>query len=463
MTELWVNDVHSALNATQVAQVLEPSGTAELVGIVRDAKAQGAQISVCGSRHAMGGQQFGTQTWLVDLRRHSAILSFDRALGLITVESGIQWPELIAGYNQRQSPGGRSWGIRQKQTGGDRLTLGGALAANIHGRGLRMGPMINDVESFTLVDPAGEVRRCSRQEHAELFGLVIGGYGLFGIVAEITLRLMERVAVKRQVEILNLEELVEVPEARDTSEWLFGDFQYSIDENSKDFLRRGVFSAYQRMAQGELPAETCQQEIHAEGWLRLAELAHTDRARVFEEYSRYYLSTHGQSYWSDTHQLGTYVEGYHDDLCVHSSQKQSEMITEIYVPRQSLAEYMAQAALLLRSGNVPVIYGTIRLIEQDTESFLAWAREPWACIIFNLCVTHSPEGVNAAREVFCGLIDRAIALGGSYYLTYHRWASRAQVEACHPKMAEFLRYKRAYDPGELFTSDWYRHHRDLFA
>ena len=45
-----------------------------------------------------------------------------------------------------------------------------------------------------------------------------------------------------------------------------------------------------------------------------------------------------------------------------------------------------------------------------------------------------------------GLIDRAMGLGGSYYLTDHRFARRDQVEACHPQIREFLRAKRRLDP-----------------
>ena len=59
------------------------------------------------------------------------------------------------------------------------------------------------------------------------------------------------------------------------------------------------------------------------------------------------------------------------------------------------------------------------------------------------------------------LIDRAAHFGGSYFLTYHRWAGRQQVRACHPRFAEFLREKRLWDPEERFTSDWYIHHRSL--
>jgi hypothetical protein len=37
---------------------------------------------------------------------------------------------------------------------------------------------------------------------------------------------------------------------------------------------------------------------------------------------------------------------------------------------------------------IDVIFGVFRLIEKDDESYLAWAKEPYACIIFNLHVVH---------------------------------------------------------------------------
>ncbi len=463
---LLVNDLHSQLNATRVDRVLTPNGRDELVAVVQRARAGGAQLSVSGGRHAMGGQQFGTGNWLVDLRRHAAIRDFDRARGLITVDAGIQWPELIAGYleRQRQPMDGPAWGIRQKQTGADRLTLGGALAANIHGRGLRQAPFAEDVEAFTLIDAQGEVRRCSRTENATLFRLAIGGYGMFGLVADVTLRLTARVKVERCVEVLTLDELMRVPEECDTRDWLFGDFQFAIDEKSPGFLQRGVCSIYRQLPDDAAMPEV-QGHLRASDWERLIYLAHTDRARAFEEYARYYLSTDGQRYWSDTHQLSSYVDNYHEglDRKLGATHRGSEMISELYVPRHALRAFMSQAAARLRGGNVPVIYGTIRLIERDTESFLAWAREPWACIVFNLHVDHTPAGLVAAQAAFRDLIDLALNLGGSYYLTYHRWATRAQVEAAHPRFREFLALKQAHDPAELFTSDWYRHHRALLT
>lgn len=459
-----VNDVHSQLNPTRVARVCEPSGLPALVDLVQAARREGARLSLCGGRHAMGGQQFGADTWLLDLRQHRAIHHYDQDLGLVTADAGIQWPDLIDGYLSRQVAGRPAWGIRQKQTGADRLTLGGALSANVHGRGLRLPPIVGDVESFRLIDPAGEVRHCSRTENRDLFRLAIGGYGLFGLISDVTLRLAPRTKVERSVEILTLDEVLRVPEERDTRDWLFGDFQYSIDETSPDFLSRGVFSAYRRIPDDSpLPPE--QRQLRAADWERLLHLAHTDRARVFTEYANHYLSTHGQRYWSDTHQLSVYLDNYHAalDQRLGAAHRATEMITELYVPRAKLRTFMESAAEALRRAGMLVIYGTIRLIERDEESFLAWAREPWACIIFNLHVAHTSVGLTLAEATFRALIDLAIAHGGSYFLTYHRWATRAQVEACHPRFREFLQLKRRHDPEERFTSDWYRHHCALLA
>jgi hypothetical protein len=83
--------------------------------------------------------------------------------------------------------------------------------------------------------------------------------------------------------------------------------------------------------------------------------------------------------------------------------------------------------------------------------------------VLNLHVVHSPDGLAEGAASFRRLIDHAIRRGGSYFLTYHRWATRAQVEACYPQFPEWLRQKRRYDPEERFQSDWYRHHRTLFA
>ena len=74
-----------------------------------------------------------------------------------------------------------------------------------------------------------------------------------------------------------------------------------------------------------------------------------------------------------------------------------------------------------------------------------------------------PAGIEVAAHTFRALIDAALAFGGSYYLTYHRWDRREQIERAYPQFAEFLRLKTTHDPTHRFQSDWWRHYRDMFA
>jgi FAD/FMN-containing dehydrogenase len=195
------------------------------------------------------------------------------------------------------------------------------------------------------------------------------------------------------------------------------------------------------------------------------ELAHTDRRRAFQRYAEHYLATAGQVYWSDTHQLGVYLDDYHRglDRRLRSRAPGSEVIGELFVPRAALPDFMEEAAAELRRRGVAVIYGTVRLIERDGESFLEWAREPYACVVLNLHTEHSRQGLAATAGAFRALIDVALRWGGSYYLTYHRWATRAQVEQAYPQMKEFLRLKALRDPSGLFQSEWYRHHAQMLG
>ena len=458
-----VNDLHSQLNPTTVARVVKASTVEELRAAIVLARRENRSVSIAGGRHAMGGQQFGEANVLIDTRDLKRVLAFDDEAGVVTVEGGIQWPDLLAYLNQANDGRARQWGIYQKQTGADRLSLAGALACNAHGRGLNLTPIIGQVQAFDLMDATGAVRTCSRTEHAELFKAAIGGYGLFGVITRIELRLRPRVKVRRVVELGETHNIMERLEGRIRDGYLYGDYQYATDPRRESFLGRGVFSCYQPVPM-DTPLTVNPTRFNPEDWAQLTFYAHKYKGRAFEVYSERYLNTSGQIYWADSQLSAAYVDNYHKDVdrAMQAKVPATEMITEIYVRRPEFAPFMAEARDLLRERRADVVYGTVRLIEKDEESFLTWAKERYACVIFNLHVEHTPEAIDGAAETFRDLIDLGMKHGGSYYLTYHRWARKDQVEACYPQMRAFLALKRKYDPDEVFQSTWYRHYRQMF-
>ena len=219
-----------------------------------------------------------------------------------------------------------------------------------------------------------------------------------------------------------------------------------------------MFSCYQPVGDDE-PIPTDQKTLSKDSWKGLYELARANKKSAFEVYSKYYMGTNGQIYWSDSHQLSSVFEGYMDAVKEHDG---TEMITEVYVRKENLNTFLATVRADFIANNADVTYGTIRFIEKDQDSFLAWARESWVCIVCNLHVAHSEEGIEKVKKDFENLLDRVIELGGCFYLTYHKWISKEQVEAAYPQFREFLMLKKRYDPSEVFQSDWYCYFKDLY-
>ena len=197
--------------------------------------------------------------------------------------------------------------------------------------------------------------------------------------------------MERVVTLGDTVDIVERFEQRIRDGYLYGDFQFATDDTRDSFLRRGVFSCY-RPVDPSTPLTANPTRFHPDDWARLTRYSHTNKRLAFDYYSSRYLATSGQIYWSDSQLSAAYVDNYHADIdrATGAAVKGSEMITEIYVERTRLSAFMEAARATLRAHRANVIYGTVRLIEKDDETFLAWARDRYACVIFNLHVDHTP-------------------------------------------------------------------------
>jgi FAD/FMN-containing dehydrogenase len=459
-----LNDEQSQLNPTRVRQVVKAQSLDDLRLALKTAHRQGRAISVAGGRHSMGGQQFGSDNIHLDMTSLNQAVKLDRKRGLVTVEAGMQWPELIAELHRQQldshsSSPEQPWTIRQKQTGVDAVTIAGSLASNMHGRGLKFPPFVHDIESFELLDASGKLCHCSRTENEELFSLAIGGYGLFGIVTHVTLRLVRRFKVRRRVEVISVRNVLDRFQARRDNGFVFGDCQYAIELSGDGHDHPGIMPCYEPVA-AETPVSEHQTALSGDDWANLYQLVRTDKRRAFELYSQFYLKTDRQVYWSDTHQLAGAFSGH--KTAVKPGQG-TEIITEVYLSHENVLAFMTAVRNDLANREADISYGTIRFIEPDRETFLPWARERSVCIVCNLHVRHTDAGIKRAKATFRQILDRVVEYDGSFYLTYHRWAARRHMAACYPQMADFFRLKRKYDPDERFQSDWYRHYAPQFV
>jgi FAD/FMN-containing dehydrogenase len=125
-----------------------------------------------------------------DPSRLDRVLGIDETRGVVEVQSATPWKALA----ERLRPGD----ARPRSVQTTYATIGESLACNAAGPDGR--PLVEHVESFTMVTPDGHLRRVDRTGNPALFALVVGGQGLFGALYSVTLRLdsLERALVEAQ-------------------------------------------------------------------------------------------------------------------------------------------------------------------------------------------------------------------------------------------------------------------------
>lgn len=111
------------------------------------------------------------------------LLAFDDATGVLRGEAGYALRELHRTFLRR------GW-VTPVSPGTQFVTLGGMVAADVHGKNHHSGGSIGRyVRAIRLRVAGGEIVECSREQHADLFRATIGGMGLTGHILEVELQL----------------------------------------------------------------------------------------------------------------------------------------------------------------------------------------------------------------------------------------------------------------------------------
>jgi FAD/FMN-containing dehydrogenase len=116
--------------------------------------------------------------------RADRILGFDEASGILHAEAGLSLETL------RRLLLPRGWFVAVTP-GTQFVTLGGAVAADVHGKNHHVAGCFGaHVTAVTLRVADGRIVRCSPDEEPDLFRATIGGMGLTGHILDVSLRMV---------------------------------------------------------------------------------------------------------------------------------------------------------------------------------------------------------------------------------------------------------------------------------
>lgn len=161
---------------------------------------------------------FGEGSVVQDVGAFDRLLDFDAEQGLLTVEAGARIGEVV------RFALSRGW-IAPVVPGHARATVGGCIAADVHGKNpARDGRFRDHVVALDLFDPAVGWIRADAHTNADRFAACFAGFGIPGLVARATLRLARAPAayVVRRLPVANLVEAAEVLKAHAGAPLLYG-------------------------------------------------------------------------------------------------------------------------------------------------------------------------------------------------------------------------------------------------
>jgi len=139
-------------------------------------------------------------------------ISFNQDTGCISCESGV----LLKDIQSLAIP--RGW-ILPVTPGTQLLTVGGAIANDIHGKNHHeKGSFGNHVKRIKLLKTDGSSTQCSRDLEPELFSATIGGLGLTGVIVEVDIQLARVSGPWLETEIIPYTGIAEFLSLADSSE-----------------------------------------------------------------------------------------------------------------------------------------------------------------------------------------------------------------------------------------------------
>ncbi len=161
------------------AEMLEPDSSQALIELLNNSDK--TSLIARGAGRSYGDSSLNN--CVISSRFLDGFSALDESTGVISCHSGITIDELL----KVSIPKGL---FPPVVPGTKQVSIGGAIAADIHGKNHHCdGSFCDHVESFTLALANGEIKTCSRKKNKELFQATCGGMGLTGIILDATLKL----------------------------------------------------------------------------------------------------------------------------------------------------------------------------------------------------------------------------------------------------------------------------------
>jgi decaprenylphospho-beta-D-ribofuranose 2-oxidase len=436
------------LMPTKIKKLIKGKEEASMIETIKDANEKDLKISIAGKRHSQGGHTYYPDAIVLDMTEFNQVLHVDPGKKTIHVQSGGTWDDIQKAVN----PYGLAVKVMQSQ---NIFTIGGSLSVNVHGRDIRNGSLIETVNWFRLLKPDGTVIKVSREENSEYFPLVIGGYGLFGVILDVELQLTED-----ELYVMRTKEMTYDKYPEYFSEHVLADGEVKmhlarLSTAPHTFLKEMYITDYY--------SSENQQEYTENSKLKEDRFTFLTKfllglSRDFDWGKDVFWNMQKAFFLNQNEKLVTRnnVMRSESDFLEYEAGNDTDILQEYFVPVSEYEEYIEELRIYLEQRDLNLVNITVRYVGRNNEALMSFAKEDMFALVLLINQGMSDSEISHTGETVRGMIDITLNHRGTYYLPYYEYPTKAQMKKAYPHSDKFFQMKRKLDPEERFTNQFYQ-------
>jgi len=435
----------SHMNATPIRESwpMPTEAESQLVALLARARREQLAVTLAGARHSMGGHSIAANGIVIDMLPFKA-MSLNADGSVLSVQSGALWSDVIPFLDHA----GRSVAIMQSDSS---FSVGGSLSVNAHGWQTKRPPMAASVQSLRLLLADGRILRCSREENAELFHAVLGGYGLLGIILDAELATVPNEAYAATRYSIPVRKFVDtwrehVDHDAD-AQMAYARLRVTHDA----FLDDAVLTVYRSQHTGAAPPKLHKPALDA---LRRSVF----RGSVDSDYGK-------ELRWNTERTVGDQLgdaivsrnQLLNQDVALYSNRDatRTDILHEYFLPAAHLQEFLDACRTIIPQHHADLLNVTLRDVRRDDDTLLRYADQDMFAIVMLFNQARTSVADQAMAELTRALIDAALRFDGRYYLPYRAHATQEQFIAAYPNAAALLQLKQRVDPDSVFRNQFF--------
>jgi FAD/FMN-containing dehydrogenase len=448
-----INDA-SCLSRTPIRGVVEIRRIEDVSEALAFARSNGLRVSIAGVRHSLGGHAFARGAVVLDMTRFNQS-RLDEERRILTVQSGASWHDIQNRIHPR-------YAVKAMQST-DIFTVGGSISVNAHGMDHRAGSVGRTVRSMRVMLPDGSIRNVSRTENARLFDLVVGGYGLFGVILDADLEVTPNVVYRSGRETLSYRDFVPALTSKFLADPAVGLMYGHLSTASHSLLDEMFLYLYRRVEAPDavIPplGEVSQVRLRRFVFnmskrgplaMRLKWFAEKRIEPLLESctVSRNQAMGEGEAC------LVSRNDPMHDSVSYlrNALSGETDILHEYFIPRDQFVPFVDGLRAAVRASSVTMLNASVRVVRQE-DNFLSYApSDEMLAVVLYLNQSTDREGTQKMASLTRTLIDLCVGLGGRFFLPYQMHYTALQLERSYPNVRAFFAARSEFDPDRVLTS-----------